>query len=706
MIKAIINLLFSVRKLFQKWGAKGFEKISDPETGKVKGISPQNLRRLIMTIIAIFFGGILVTQIFTGGRNLPSGSEEYQKEVSPKLGVGEQEQMYKSAFGEDPMSIAANRESDPLERLRGAGDGTDGVTLDDKGNPVPTMSECLDLIEKMKVGTSLSAEEQQKADVCIEKNIAGLSAEELAAAKALLEKERAGITGSKTDAEKELLKKLLNNELDPDGAEAKIAKGLASGDADAKAALAAMEAKNQELMDAFLAKMDGKQLSPEQQAMLDAYKKLMEDQAKAEGSKDGLNLTGKVDQDAKEMARKLAEEEERLKRLREEMAEAQAAAARAGEKISKGQQLSAAEMAALQKLADLQKRLAEQEAAQKKRREELAKQYAALQQALMQINKTVEQVYPSGISVEMDALADCKDVKPLKFKRIAKKGTGKGTKTSNKDVWLTLDGEQLTPDKIRLIKLMRKQKSDLDKAKQAALNPTGGDAGNDFLNGGRDSFGGTSQSLANSINAEETGQIEIGSLRIFTDKSLKGFNLTPDMKIPAVLDSDILVSDKGGGQSVRFRILSDIYNPETNQIVIPKGAIAVATAGGFDSEVGSMNINVDKVSFGGKVQAVKLAIGSADGSMGLRGQVRDTRGKYLLGAFITSFSAGALNWFSQQVVQPFQVETDAGNALTGAGLAGGAEVMNKIAEMYAGDLQNAAKIFYVPKGVPVIFFPE
>lgn len=703
MIKAIINLLFSVRKLFQKWGAKGFEKISDPETGKVKGISPQNLRRLIMTIIAVFFGGILVTQIFTGGRNLPSGSEEYQKEVSPKLGVGEQEQMYKSAFGEDPMSIAANRDSDPLERLRG-GDGTDGTTLDEKGNPVPTMSECLDLIEKMKVGTSLSTEEQQKADVCIEKNIAGLSAEELAAAKALLEKERAGITGSKTDAERALLTKLLNNELDPDSAEHRLAQGLANNEAGAKDALAAMEAKNQELMDALLAKMDGKQLSPEQQAMIDAYKKLMEDQAKAAGSKEGLNLTGKVDQDAKEMARKLAEEEERLKRLREEMADAQAAAARAGEKIAKGQQLSAAEMAALQKLADLQKRLAEQEAAQKKRREELAKQYAALQQALMQINKTVEQVYPSGISVEMDALADCKDVKPLKFKRIAKKGTGKGTgKGSNKDVWLTLDGEQLTPDKIRLIKLMRKQKSDLDKAKQAALNPTGGDAGNDFL---KDSFGGTSQSLANSINAEETGQIEIGSLRIFTDKSLKGFNLTPDMKIPAVLDSDILVSDKGGGQSVRFRILSDIYNPETNQIVIPKGAIAVATAGGFDSEVGSMNINVDKVSFGGKVQAVKLAIGSANGSMGLRGQVRDTRGKYLLGAFITSFSAGALNWFSQQVVQPFQVETDAGNALTGAGLAGGAEVMNKIAEMYAGDLQNAAKIFYVPKGVPVIFFPE
>lgn len=158
---------------------------------------------------------------------------------------------------------------------------------------------------------------------------------------------------------------------------------------------------------------------------------------------------------------------------------------------------------------------------------------------------------------------------------------------------------------------------------------------------------------------------------------------------------------------VRVRILDDIHNPENGQIVIPKGSIAIAQTSGFNADTGVMDLNFDKVTVGsGKTLPVKLAVGSGDGTMGLRGQVRDTRGKFLLGAFITSFTAGALNWFSQQVIQQYITETDAGNALLGASMQGGSDVMNRIAEMYAGDLQNAAKIYYVPKNIPVVLFPQ
>jgi hypothetical protein len=72
---------------------------------------------------------------------------------------------------------------------------------------------------------------------------------------------------------------------------------------------------------------------------------------------------------------------------------------------------------------------------------------------------------------------------------------------------------------------------------------------------------------------------------------------------------------------------------------------------------------------------------------------------------VSAFTSGALNWFSQQIVQPFQTSTDAGTALTGAGLGGGAEALNKLSELMVSDLQNAAKIFFVPKGVPMILYP-
>jgi hypothetical protein len=179
------------------------------------------------------------------------------------------------------------------------------------------------------------------------------------------------------------------------------------------------------------------------------------------------------------------------------------------------------------------------------------------------------------------------------------------------------------------------------------------------------------------------------------------------MKIPAYLDSEILVSDKGGSQSVRVRIIDDVHNPETGEIVIPKGAIAIAQTNGFDADTGIMDLNFDKVTIGsGKVVSVKLQIGSGDGTMGLKGQVRDTTGKFLLGTFITSFTAGALNWFSQSIIQDYITQTDAANALLGASMQGGSDVMQRVADLYAGKLQNAAKIYYVPKHVPVVLFPQ
>jgi len=101
-----------------------------------------------------------------------------------------------------------------------------------------------------------------------------------------------------------------------------------------------------------------------------------------------------------------------------------------------------------------------------------------------------------------------------------------------------------------------------------------------------------------------------------------------------------------------------------------------------------------------------MRVGSADGSMGLKGQIRDTRGRYLLGAFITSFTAGALDFFTQNTIAQYQNSASAAVALTGAGYSGGADVAQKVAQMYASDLTNAARIYYVPRGVAIVLYPE
>lgn len=535
---------------------------------------------------------------------------------------------------------------------------------------------------------------KKTAEICMEKNIAQLSAEELAAVKQLL---RTDLTQEERDA----LRAKLSGDLDPDSLKGKIVdqlidaarKGDDQAVQDARNALAALEAKNQELAEALLKKSQDEPLSERESSLVQAFEsKLNQSSNSANDPSQGSNREEVITN----LSKDVAEREAAMKALADELARAQAEAARAGEKIAKGLALTKAEQDAIRKLTELQARQEALAKLQKERLEALAKNMNSLNRTLTQAALTVKQSVPSGITVEIDqTLADCNNVKALPIKTV-KKGKGK-PKAGAKEVWLTANGEALTPDRIKLIQLMRNKKAQQDKTIADITNPLGGQ--NDK---------GLGEKLdVSSVFGEEGANVEIGALTVFSDKSLKTFNLTPDMKIPAILDSEILISDKGSNQMVRVRIIDDVHNPETGQIIIPKGSIAIAQTSGFDADTGLMDLSFDKVTVGsGKVLPVKFSIGSADGTMGLKGQVRDTRGKFLLGAFVTSFTAGALNWFSQQVIQEYITATDAGNALLGASLQGGSDVMNRIAELYAGDLQNAAKIYYVPKKIPVVLFPQ
>jgi hypothetical protein len=202
-------------------------------------------------------------------------------------------------------------------------------------------------------------------------------------------------------------------------------------------------------------------------------------------------------------------------------------------------------------------------------------------------------------------------------------------------------------------------------------------------------------------------EMKIADNFVMKGQADKGPSLSLDLKIAAMLDSEVMVASNGGGQVVRIKIIQDVFDSKNRRLVIPKNSIGAAHASSFDEATGLMSLTIDKIASGsGNTQVVQLRVGSGDGSMGLRGQVRDTRGRYLLGAFITSFTAGALNWFTQNTITSYQQSAVAATAMAGSAYSGGADVAQKIANMYASDLQNAPRIFWAPRGLPLVLYPD
>lgn len=727
MMRYVLKLLLACRNVGFKIFDSIFSKFRDPEGGKIKGINPKTLKNLLIIAATVFFLGILLIQVFSTKANIPGGLDEFRKELSPKLGIGEREEMNKPMFGNDPLSALADK-NDPLFGIGGGGNGRGGSTsgsggdssdeerknslgiaLDENGNPVPNVSQCLDLVDRLKNGEILTGEAKAAVDVCLDKNIAQMTAEELAAARQLARSDL-------SPEERELLRNYLQGKIDPDSAEGRAAKALIDAlknndpakAQDARNMIAALAAKNNELAEALFKKIEDEPLSEREAQLVQAFEAKMAELARAAGQgRDGVNGTSGVNGDSsafdpnqvgggnreaaiQNLSRDVAQREQDMKSLAEQLALAQASAARAGERLAKGLTLTPEERAAIQKLADLQTRRDALEKLQKERMAMLARHMNELNKTLTQAALTVKQNVPSGITVEIEqALNDCNNVKalPIKKRTIAKRKV-----EPKKEVWLTTSGESLTPDRIKMLQLLRNKKNQQDQIIADIKNPLGSKLGEKV-------------DVNNLFEGEAS--IDINALTVFNDKSLKAFRLTPDMKIPAVLESQILISDQGSNQVVRVRIIDDVHNPETGVIVIPKGSIAIAQAQGFDANTGIMDLSFSNVTIGaGKTVAVNLAIGSGDGTMGLKGQVRDTRGKYLLGAFITAFTAGALNWFSQEIMQEYITTSDMGNAMLGATMQGGSNVMTQLSQQISGDLQNAARIFYVPKNIPVVLFPQ
>lgn len=699
MFKAIFGLIFKFRDFLQKKFGDLFEKFRDPETGKITFARPKTLKLIVGISSLIIFFLILISQIITSKDYVGNGMEAFEKELKPTTGVNSREINQQGSLEEDPfkgLNAITRDEFGNVSQIGGT--GVTGIE-----NSV-SLADCVVVIDKMKSNQKLSVEEESLAGQCIKENPMGLTENELKMAKAMIDP-------TTTDAEKELLSKVLANKATSE--ELAVANALVSGDKEKEALAKSAIEKGSEAINVLGKSLDNMPLTEEEKKLLD---KIKEDaktplekvgdvikkevlsgineqdlpKAIADVSKD-LNLPNEQSNAIKELANDLTNRENVIKNLEDALSKEQLSVSPIAEKLASGKQLDQNETKRLQSFTKQKQQLESLKKLQDSRKDEFSKRASLLQNSVAQAITSVQRSIPTGTFIEYEGdPLDCRKIKPIKKKKLI-------TQIKKENV-LDLDGRPLKPEEVEFIKLHRKNQYEVSKLQK------------DIIKGPMEDLGNLGQQVNIAGLAGEGGQVgiqDLQSLIVFKDSALKSFELTPDMKIAAVLDSEILVSDKGKGQQVRMRILADVHNPQTNQIVISKGSIVVGSTSSFDADTGIMDLVVEKAVIGsGKTVAVRLAVGSADGTMGLKGQVRDTTGKYLAGAFVTAFSAGALGWFSQQIIAPFQSSTAGGQALTGAGLAGSAEVLTKLSELYSSKLQNAAVVFWVPKGIPVVLFPQ
>lgn len=226
----------------------------------------------------------------------------------------------------------------------------------------------------------------------------------------------------------------------------------------------------------------------------------------------------------------------------------------------------------------------------------------------------------------------------------------------------------------------------------------------------------TAEEIVLNISDEEDG----GPKRIVKDEKMKfsvdqsfitvadrddRISISPASKFLAVIGKMEIASNQSS-QQIRGILMTNIYDAKTGKVAIPKRSVLLAKTGVFNEETGKMDVMFTQAIVGSRRIDVSLRVGSADGSIGLNGDIYDTRKRKLLAAWIGSFMSGVTGWFSEAVLREYQSTKDMQTALLGAALGGAKDVADKQTQVVVSDLQNAPTIFKLPENTPVVLYPE
>lgn len=675
-----------------------FNKLVNPETGKFKFVSPNAAKKIAYAGGVTFIVVLLISQLLNQDKLRNRSFDDYQKEITSDGGTTARDQSNQTIFDKDPLSGLKLSPGNSIESVDiNASPGNGGS--DSYGREkvaMPSASECYTVIEKAKSGSILALSEKNNLSSCVENNVVPIPENEREALKALSssdlsDKERQAVLDSikgKSDSKlsdviaasvnpikQNIIKDGVNRELQPDGIQ--IDNGEVRG----------MSKTMADKPDSFGKAIDGTNKivngqRPDEKEKANIVDVIREVKGGAEAALENTNLSPDKEKALQNLIEDIQARDDKLGGLKQQLAEVQAAARPAAEALSSGKALSSQEQASIDKLSSLRKEIDNLQGALEKRQRSLIELTSRLQKTVAMATAAITKTIPSGVFesyADFEPL-DCKKIKALPV-RVAKK--------SPKQISIA-EANDSNGKNGKGLKFSPKKGLNIYKREDFASN-----------NGMQ--LDGKRLDISKYLNDQKIALNELFVVKGTNDKTT---TLAPELKIAAVLDSEILVA-ANASQVVRVKVIQDVYDAKTQQLIIPKGSLAVGKTGSFDENTGLMEISLNKVSVGGGDSlSISVRVGSGDGNLGLRGKVYDSRGRYLVGAFITSFAAGALNFFTQNTVSQYQQSTNAATALTGAAYGGGADVMQKIATQLAGQLQNSPSVFFAPRQLPIILFPN
>lgn len=649
-----------------------------------KWMNPRYLKRGPIIAAIAGFAMLFVYKNFIAPEGAVQGFNNFEKEITIKHGQGGVANINEIAEM-DEMEMLRLREQQALEAAGLAEPGNPGgVTIDPAtGLPVAssvlTPERCQILIDRVVAGEKLEGQDQKDLMECLNQNITGLSDLQKRAIEALADPD-----GKLTDKEKELLRQVANGDItSDDDPRLKLAEALL-GDDPLKKKAARMLINNDDLTDKErekLMKFLGDELTPEEIEELKngLLRKPIQGVANSAGLpgeegyspdpdgeekrfSDSAGDSGKsATEQLKELAQEISRADQQIKSLEEELEQGEPEFKRILQKMADGEELSEEEKRFFEEYQAKKEKLKRLKEEQKKRKERFAELSEKAKRELLESQALVKSTLAPGETLAADSYLECSELEKIVTKKTVKKPKKRSKRTVAKK-------PGIRPDLLRLYEKLngRDMLADL-----SPVDPT----------------------------QLEKAQLSASSFYIQQAQVDRSLKLPPTLKIAALLEDPIWVSEGSSGNPVNIRIVQDIKDPLTNETIITKHSLAAGTLGSFDPDAENIPVDISQVVVGNETRDISFRVI-------IPGKVKHTRGEQLGALMLTEFASGVAEFFRSQAEREFSDAEILSNALAGSGAGAATRAGERITEFLAQDLRNVKRIFYAPPGIPLVLYPR
>jgi hypothetical protein len=171
------------------------------------------------------------------------------------------------------------------------------------------------------------------------------------------------------------------------------------------------------------------------------------------------------------------------------------------------------------------------------------------------------------------------------------------------------------------------------------------------------------------------------------------FTISKLLRVPVRLKK--LPADGIASNNLSVAFLAEFLVPladrRTGEIRIPEGSTAICEGESINLETARFFAKCTEAETGGATSIpINLSLGSPDGSHGLAGAIISSRGYWLLGAWMTAFTASVLEGFTETVITPIDSNPNkaATDYITAGAAAGSTQIFSDITEVYLDRWKN------------------